>query len=85
MIQFLRVCQPLDEPNVWREYVAKGDDQERAKLLRVRRDLLVSRVELMSSACRPSSFRQPCVGTIVPLLCRACCSRSFPSQHKGHA
>ncbi|BGP02413.1 SNF2 family helicase [Rhodotorula toruloides] len=34
MIQFLRVCQPLDEPNVWREYVAKGDDQERAKLLR---------------------------------------------------
>ncbi|BGP25055.1 hypothetical protein JCM10295v2_003975 [Rhodotorula toruloides] len=34
MIQFLRVCQPLDEPNTWQEYVARGDDQERAKLLR---------------------------------------------------
>lgn len=67
MIQFLRVCQPLDEPTIWREYVAKGDDQERAKLLRVRRDLIAQDDAAdRDGACRPSCSRRHCAGTSVP-------------------
>ncbi|GAA5820659.1 hypothetical protein JCM11251_003100 [Rhodosporidiobolus azoricus] len=33
MIQFLRMCKPLDDPQVWRQYVGRAGD-EAAKLLR---------------------------------------------------
>ncbi|GJN90882.1 hypothetical protein Rhopal_003896-T1 [Rhodotorula paludigena] len=34
MVQFLRVCKPLDQPAVWKQYVASGSDEGRNKLLR---------------------------------------------------
>ncbi|GAA6041170.1 hypothetical protein JCM8097_004150 [Rhodosporidiobolus ruineniae] len=34
MIQFLRMCKPLDDPQVWKQYVTRGGEDQSAKLLR---------------------------------------------------
>lgn len=36
MLSFLKLCKPLDEAEVWKQYVSKASDEKRAKLLRVR-------------------------------------------------
>ncbi|GAA6017503.1 hypothetical protein JCM8202_005709 [Rhodotorula sphaerocarpa] len=34
MLSFLKLCKPLDEAEVWKQYVTKASDEKRAKLLR---------------------------------------------------
>ncbi|GAA6050321.1 hypothetical protein JCM3770_002961 [Rhodotorula araucariae] len=34
MVQFLHLCKPLDEPDVWRQCVANASDEDRTKALR---------------------------------------------------
>lgn len=42
MLQFLHVCKPLDEPEVWKQCVTGVSDEARGRALRVRHPLLPS-------------------------------------------
>lgn len=58
MIQFLRICKPLDDPDLWKRYVPikreKGKppappDPQTAQLLRVSQENCVTRVVSFSA------------------------------------